>query len=156
MTFDFFYFDEDNFRQEIQDQEAYPLDVLQSHIYEMRAQISVSAFGWITSAWSIIPTAGLSVVPGAISARFLVVANQKLQILEGELSRRGQASPPGRTRDMVIPLVVGSMTMGMGSGLAATSGLTTRVVAGSHMLIQGTGYVAQRTIGAATGALTGR
>jgi len=124
MTFtDFFHFDEKKYRQKIS-RPHYPDHELQQNIYTKRREIAAS--GWSVGAGLALipPTLGASALGAGVASRSLVVARDKLKLLEMEWARRGY--PPLRThpiRDGAVPCVfaaaVGGLTLGLDAGLGA-------------------------------------
>ncbi|KDQ54248.1 hypothetical protein JAAARDRAFT_196626 [Jaapia argillacea MUCL 33604] len=110
-------FDGDEYRKQIRqrsDQE------ILANIYKKRCQETSSSMGLGAGAAAAAITHGVSAAASVVyGTRRLSVANQKLQILEQEWSRRGHSSPKHRIKDTVVPMVFGALSLGVGAGVDA-------------------------------------
>jgi hypothetical protein len=75
-------------------------------------------------AWSVgfgiggaVFTGGLSLIGTAYGARRMSVAQQKIEIVNEEMARRGAENYEERKRDTLIPCAIGVLTAGIGFGI---------------------------------------
>jgi len=120
---DFFHFDEEEYRQN-KSRPHYPDNELHNNIYRKRREIAAS--GWSVGVGMVLMHP-LGVV---VASRTLIVARDKLKLLEMEWARRGYA--PLQThpiRDGAVPCMFAAAVNGLAIGLDLGLG-----AAGSHVV----------------------
>ncbi|KLO07913.1 hypothetical protein SCHPADRAFT_944877 [Schizopora paradoxa] len=145
---DFLHFDQSKYRQKIS-RPHYSDQELQENIYTKRREISASGWGIGAGLALIPPTLGASALGAGVASRSLIIARDKLSLLEMEWQRRGYAPlQVHHFRDGALPCVfaaaVGGATLGMDHGLA---------VAGANA-ISHAGYVGAQQL--ANGVIQGQ
>jgi len=106
-------FDTSSYRKKISNRRTYSLDELRTNIYRKRSQSAGSSFGLGVSIAAAPASGGASLVGAVYSSRKLLVACQKLELLEEEWTDREMEKLNHRLRDVLMPVAVGTATMGV-------------------------------------------
>lgn len=91
---------------------------------ELRKRQCIKTRQHLGGAWSVgfgiggeVFTGGLSLIGSAYGARRMSVAQQKIEIVNEEMARRGARNYEERKRDTLIPCAIGVLTAGIGFGI---------------------------------------
>ena len=111
-------FDDSGYAKKLH-KESYSQETIRANIYKKRAQLVGAACGLGSATVFLLPSHGVSVIPGAYCSRNLYVQWKKLELLEREWVNRGNEKLPRRAQDTAIPVVIAASTMAIGLGITA-------------------------------------
>jgi hypothetical protein len=129
MTIDeFFHFEPAEYAARIP---TYDLERLQKQeISKLRKQV-YTTYSIAACAGGLVPTHGLSVIPGSIAFRRLVVGCQKFDLIQAELRKRGASLHSLQKRDILIPFFTALASLGIGFGLDSAMEAGVDILTGS-------------------------